>query len=193
MRIACLDYLVGSMDRHWGNFLYDPVSMKCHGIDNGFSFGMATDVDYEKLPHPEGTTDSRRIGHRHDEARSVFDATSSMISVPMEFIKKHPHLMLDKEARGRLGELLKAIQSHGNEASLTKKLFRMLFPNQKIALVEEDLFVKRLQSLAEHGRPPMSEISPYLFPQGMATRGRLEKEEGESAEIQENREARTKI
>lgn len=170
MRIGGLDYLVGSMDRHTGNLLYDPVSMKFHAIDNGMSFGMATDVDDpELLP---------------------VDQMKSLRSIPLEIYRAHPEMTLDKEMHGRLAKLLNALQTGGPEAALTKRLFKMLFPKQEIAVVEEELFIKRLQTMVEHGRPPMEEIAPRLFPIGLMVRGRME-EEPEDPATNQNREAQT--
>lgn len=156
MRIAALDYLVGSSDRHYGNILFDPASKKFHAIDNGLSFGMGRGADMSKL----------------DENIQSF---MHLRSLPIELTMRHTHMILDEEAREQVRHLYQELQTSGVASSITKRLFRMLFPKEPIARVEEQGFMVRLRILAETGRPP-NEVGDELFAGNLLSRHALAEE-----------------
>ncbi|MBD3251140.1 hypothetical protein GF380_01565 [Candidatus Uhrbacteria bacterium] len=148
MRIASLDYLVKSLDRHTNNVLYDEEAQQFHAIDNGGSLGL-----------------NRRT---EDGASKPAD---NYHSVPMEVLSRHPEWQLDEEAMTQLTELKDAVYAYlqkreiqstgsdeGQEMKQITNLFRILYPNPKIAKVEGAQFLARIDRLIKDGRPPVDEL-----------------------------------
>lgn len=156
IRIACLDYLIGSTDRHGGNLLIDPVGQKCIAIDNSYSLGLCKTVEGKsKMLDP-------------------------FVSVPLDIMMMEKDWKLDDEALGELKRIYDSIQEYifmresrkdaeydidkldylsagagkGKEIKYISKLFRMLYGNEKIAKREALKFMDRVEVLITLGRPP---------------------------------------
>lgn len=152
-RLACLDYLVGNMDRHPGNMLYDPVSKKFHGIDNGYAFGMATGLQI-------GDTSS---GSQPKEPGDIpLDPTLPNIkddlgnrnlrSVPIELALGRMGLsQVDQEALAAVAEKL---FPDGEPIPHLQQLFTFLFEEERVAEVELAAFQGRFMHLVKNGTPP---------------------------------------
>ncbi len=178
MRIACLDYLVKSTDRHPGNVLYDPAAKKFYAIDNSLSLGLCK-------------SDEKGESRMLDAYRST----------PLEAIQQHDDWILDDEAVNNIKQLytstlkylelrqirpeldmakLEELSSHeharatgGTEIKFITDLFRQLYGNEKIASREGLEFFQRLEYLIKHRRPPkissggegdqLFEISKHLY------------------------------
>jgi predicted DNA-binding ribbon-helix-helix protein len=170
MRIACLDYLLKSLDRHNENVFYDPATHQFSAIDNGLSMGLAS---------------GEQAGGRPQE-------TDPLRSIPLSVIMQHPGWQLDDEARASLQkfhdsaikyltrreELKKRAQERaasgtitiegigqeideelereesGKEIKYLTKLFRLQYENTAIADREGAEFILRLRKLLKEGRPP---------------------------------------
>ena len=165
MRMACLDYLVKSSDRHVGNMLFDPESKQFTAIDNGYSMGLSEHVETES------------VGAEKSPASRSIDR---YLSIPMEIVKMHPDWELDDEARANLFELQESIKHYlsarekepgsrglgaGKEIKYITKLFRLLYGNEQIAKKEALDFMDRIGRILALGRPPKlpeAELSPRL-------------------------------
>lgn len=158
VRIATLDRLIKSTDRHMGNFLMDPASGEIKGIDNGLSLGLSSKTQ-------EGIKPLRPLR-----------------SFPLEIVNKFPDLKLDaeqlehfksfygdtkeylafKENLGK-GNILEEkareaeMQIKGEKFRYVSKLFRLLHGNEKIAQAEAKEFFKNIAYIIDHGRPEISE------------------------------------
>lgn len=158
VRIATLDRLVKSTDRHRGNFMIDPVSGEIKGIDNGLSLGLSSQTE-------EGVKPLRPLR-----------------SFPMEILNKFPDLKVDdaqiahlksfygdtkeylayKESLGKgsfMEEKAKEaeMQIKGEKFRYISKLFRLLHGNEKIAQAEAKEFFRNIAYVIDHGRPEISE------------------------------------
>lgn len=133
MRIACLDYLIGNMDRHYGNILFDPTSKTFHAIDHGLSFGTA-----------------RHIPMVHSDHVTTF----GLRSFPLEIVTAHPSLKLDERALDQLRAFVEDLKTDTAIQKTIERLFTMLFPDPRVAAVEQKHFLMRLNLLIEYGRPP---------------------------------------
>ena len=158
MRIACLDYLLKSADRHYQNILYDPASHAFSAIDNGYSMGLSWNVEIQ---------DER--GETKKESRPI----DPYKSIPLELINYHPEWQLDEEALAALRHLYEsttnylaarerakteaerqALATQGKEIKYLTSLFRLLHENEKIAAKEALEFMGRLKEVIDNGRPP---------------------------------------
>lgn len=157
MRLACLDYLVKSTDRHPENLLYDAEAEVFYGIDNGRCLSLSG--------KPEG------------KKSKTLDKN---VSVPLSVVQEHPSWRLDEEAHQQAKNLYENVLKYlnykdqlekkessvdkpsGVEAKYLSQLFRVVFKNQKIASREAIEFILRLKHIAEHGRPPYLEPNVEL-------------------------------
>jgi len=168
MRIACLDYLMKSLDRHNENILYDPATQQFSAIDNGLSMGLS----------------QKGVGNKPGEL-------DPLRSIPLSVVLKHANWKLDPEAMASLKqfhdktlaylqrreELLRNAQKRagkplsaeligqeideeiereqgGQEFKYLTKLFRMQYGHEKVAQRECLEFIIRLRQLLQTGRPP---------------------------------------
>lgn len=184
MRIACLDYLVKSHDRHPGNLLYtetydeenDEFRGEFTAIDNGLSLGLS---------------ESRKVTEGGKE-KTVTEPVDAYWSVPMEVVQDHPDWELDDEAVEQLKSIYKATTDYlafrekiiekrkggkpasedlmealeagyqeelermtgGKEIKFVTGLFRFLHDNEKIAQREGLEFFKKIDELIRNRRPP---------------------------------------
>lgn len=97
MRLACMDYLLNSTDRHMNNFLYDPAAHTFKGIDNGYSNGYSHTVD---APGPDGRNRPTNV------------PLDPYLSYPMEIAEQHDDWFLDDEAVNNLKNLFDEIKDH---------------------------------------------------------------------------------
>ncbi|MCA9390824.1 MAG: hypothetical protein KC582_01055 [Candidatus Magasanikbacteria bacterium] len=171
--LACMDWLMGSMDRHHENFFVDPVSGGVHAIDNGLHSGRGRKKDGSII---------RIKGKETSKKRMDADPTVGMRqlrSIPLEILGNNPTLKLSDETRGNLANLYNRILSSdelipgSNKGSAEKlaveKQFKILFPDSHKEASNQFLgFIERLKLLAETGRPP-DEFTKDLFPIGLFT------------------------
>jgi len=183
MRVACLDYLIQSLDRHDNNILYDEAGKKFHAIDNAMSFPLQIRID------------------ANDPSKDTI--ADPMVSYPLEVIDKHPDWKLDAEALEGLKQLHSAIVKYleerprlkaeqkqnpfamqtpealraGKEAKYLTSLFRFLFGNERIAAKEAEAFAIRLTHLIKLGRPP--ELPESVFSRQAKTMFKMQKEASE--------------
>jgi len=172
MRLACMDYLLNSTDRHMNNFLYDPATHTFKGIDNGYSNGYSHMVD---VPGPDGRNQLINV------------PLDPYLSGPMEITEQHDDWFLDDEAVNNLKNLFDEIKNyllfaenkleptaanklprHVREGMAFKALndiFSLLHErtgpdgqikpsSTKIASREVTEFLRRLNHLIVHRRPP---------------------------------------
>lgn len=184
MRIACLDYLVKSHDRHPSNLLYtetydeenDEFRGEFKAIDNGLALGLSR---------------SRKVTEGGTE-KIVTEPVDAYWSVPMEVVQEHPDWELDDEAVEQLKNIydatvdylafrekivekkkggktesedpLQALEADyqqqlermtgGKEIKFITNLFRFLHGNENIAQKEGLEFFKKIDHLIKHRRPP---------------------------------------
>jgi|GEM_PF-1960595 len=153
MRIAVLDYLVKSADRHKGNLMYNKETGEFSGIDNGLSLGL-------EHKFQEETEDGKTI-----EKQEPLDAYRS---IPLEIAARHPNWKLDDEAMDEMKRIYRATQAYlaqresggeasganGKEIKFISSVFRMIYKNEKIAQKEAIGFFQRLKEVIDNGRPP---------------------------------------
>lgn len=85
MRMAVLDYLMGTTDRHGGNILIDEKTGSLKAIDNAYCMGLST---------LKMTKDYRSLGILSE---GQFNNPDPYVSVAMEFAR-HSQMELDEEA-----------------------------------------------------------------------------------------------
>lgn len=168
MRIACLHYLNQATDGHIGNIIVDTSSSggRLKAIDNGLSATLSRKSD------------------KINECGEYEEPMDPYRSAMWEAAAKHQGWTLDKEARENLqgladrlegfkpvlqdildgdfseneiGEKIENASKQGEGAAEFKYLFEMyavLHKNKKIAAKEMSSYIKRLELLAKHGRPP---------------------------------------
>ncbi len=167
IRMACLDYLIRSSDRHFGNFMYDEVSEEFIGIDHGMTMGLSCDEEVDEVD-VDGNVLRTKL-----ENRSM-DVTES---VPMEMVDFREDWYLDDEAHGIMRQLFVDLESYsayvkiknktlemeesvprhvreGDAMSYLMDLFKFQFKHEKIAAKELQHFIERLAYIVQHRRPP---------------------------------------
>ncbi len=152
-RLACLDYLVGNMDRHPGNLLYDPVSRKFHGIDNGYAFGMATGL---RIGDASSGSQPKEMGDipLDPTLANIKDnlGNRNLRSVPIELVLGRMSLsQVDQEALATVAEKL---FPDGEPIPHLQQLFTFLFEEERVAEVELAAFQGRFMHLVKNGTPP---------------------------------------
>lgn len=193
MRVACMDYLLNSLDRNSDNLLYDEQNHQFHAIDNGLTMGLSRTVDPEV--------------RAEEESLKVDYATNNIRSTPLEIIQQHPDWILDDAAVEQLQRfydagvaymklrkeppntnqssmdaasitgLINELSQHeehkrlkrnsGLEVKFLTDLFRFLFQNEKIANKEAAVFLIKIRYLIQHRRPEPLKIGfgdNELFP-----------------------------
>ncbi|MBU0540719.1 hypothetical protein KKD88_00865 [Patescibacteria group bacterium] len=169
IRIACLDYLIKSTDRHCGNILYDPAREKYIAIDNGYSMGLSEIVDKKSRPADPLLTvplellqieqDWKLDDEALEELKRVYEATKEYLALRQNKKSLGRELDLDK-----LDDIPTTV-GKGKEIKYISKLFRTLYGNERIATKEALEFMKRVKKIIDLGRPPQlgpEELS-YLF------------------------------
>jgi hypothetical protein len=177
MRLACLDYLLMSSDRHPNNFFSQPETNTYAAIDNGYALGRSV----KKMVRERDPVTGRWA------EREEYVPVGGFISLPMELTKRDPTWKLDEEARQSLKNMRDAVVSYtaaregrlsaeevaalppdvreGKMAKLLSDTFRFLHErvddkgrvdpdSSKIAALEAHLFIRRVSYLVEHRRPP---------------------------------------
>lgn len=165
MRVACLDYLLQSLDRHPNNLLFDPNNNTFKAIDNGFCMGLSAK---EETRFPDG---------RVETDTTIVD---SIVSVPLEIVDKQADWEIDNELHGRLSAFYESALQYeafkdrmsketdpmalrrmeqekdmiGGEYKFFSKIFRMVHQNENIAKTEAMSFLRRLKHLVDNRRPP---------------------------------------
>ena len=165
-RLAALDWLMGSLDRHRENMLVDPVSGDIHGIDNG-------------LCAPRGRTQEggiARVNTAKERGRLKDPGLVSrqMRSVALEVVFSQQDIVLDPKDRVAMASLLGRLQK-GLEAKSPEDIgaaehyaledaFKLMFPDHLLeALTQMQGFKKRLEYLAKYGRPPEESLKNDVF------------------------------
>lgn len=172
MRLACMDYLINSTDRHLNNLFYDPATQTFSGIDNGYSNGYSRTVN---IPGPDGRSQPTNV------------PVDPYHSYPMEIAEIHEDWFLDDEAVNGLKALFDEIKNHlaflegkmdpaqakdlpprvkeGHAFKALNDTYsllhertgpdgKLLEASKKIAKKEVTEFLRRLNSLIVHRRPP---------------------------------------
>lgn len=180
IRIACLDYLVGSGDRHEKNLMFNKKTQEFIAIDNGYSLGFSRDTQVNHLDKATGEIVSSNVQNAPMEG---------LISVPIELMEKRGDWQLDDEswqamkslydelyasAQSRVGkmsvdeekDMISPIATGGEAAKFLSELFRFQFQNEKVADKEIGHFLERLRYLIENRRPPaMRDRQDFLLRQ----------------------------
>ncbi|MDO8583711.1 MAG: hypothetical protein Q7R83_00860 [bacterium] len=159
MKLAILDYVFGSADRHRANLLTNFSGKKFFGIDNGLSFGF----------------------HRQDEQGNVCAATW-IRSLPYSVVIRHPEWKLKNAAvQERFSDLHDRLLNVLREAHVVnpvdsgsildpevRYLFEVhegLYANleprtrQRVVMGEMQELLSRLRFIARLGRPPVIPVS----------------------------------
>lgn len=163
MRIACLDYLVKSNDRHINNILWNPTTKTFHAIDNGFSLGLSrakseTDPTLEPIT-PFRSAAMELIQKKNDPTWLLDDEATARLKYVYEAMQKYLQIQEDlarlpsSEREPLSRKLIR--NEKGGEAECIVDLFRLLFKNERIADAEIKMFCERLKYLIEHRRPPI--------------------------------------
>jgi hypothetical protein len=182
MRIACLDYILGSLDRHEKNILYDPKTQEFGAIDNGLSGGISREVEHTAA---DGT------------AQTIVETLDPIRSIPLEVVQQIPDWQLDDEAmknvkflyertahqpaaseiqaagaahtegtsESRIGALIE--ETLGEHETYLSDLLRLQYENDKIAHIEAQAMLERIGHVMQHGRPPNMKLGyggGELFP-----------------------------
>ena len=182
-RLAAIDWLMGATDRHFENLMYNPLTGKFTGIDNGLHSARGRGVAVKHLL-PEGVN---MPGAGKDEQFDVHQkkadhipAMRALRSIPLEIVDRQESLVLSDQDRRQLDDLYQAIKRGGPEKKAVGKMFQMMFLDEREANVEMDGFMERLKYLAEHGRPNMEGENFYNI--GYITRSQEKEEERKALE-----------
>lgn len=171
--LACMDWLMGSLDRHEGNFFIDPVSGEVTAIDNGLHSGRGRKADGSiiRMPGSEGKkktmSSDQTLGMRQ------------LRSVPLEILANNSGMRLSDEKRQNLQNLYDRIYSNdelipGSNTGSAEKLaiekqFQILFPDSAKEAGHQMMgYISRLKTLIDTGRPPEA-FKKDLFPIGLFT------------------------
>lgn len=173
--LACMDWLMGSMDRHDRNFMIDPVSGDIHAIDNGLHSGRGRTKDggVLKVGSNAPTKGKKLLNQDNDPTFNM----RALRSVPLEILANNPEMQLSPDAKLRLAKLYNAFKGGvpydeqrpelGSAEKLAiEKMYMTMFPDSKTeALNQLNGFKQRLRLLVEKGRPP--ETTPkHMYPIG---------------------------
>lgn len=171
--LACMDWLMGSLDRHHENFFIDPVSGEVHAIDNGLHSGRGRKADGSIIRMPGSEAKKKTM------STDVTLGMRQLRSVPLEILGNNPGMTLSNETRQNLqnlydrffssDELLPGTNSGSAEKLAIEKQFMVLFPDSPQEAAHQMIgFINRLKTLAETGRPPET-FKKDLFPIGLFT------------------------
>ncbi len=174
-RLATLDWLMGSQDRHFENMFIDPVSGKVTGIDNGLHSGRARDLVIKHGREEYAIEDGKRIKRKSDPTEGM----RQLRSIPLEILGQRPELKLGPKDQEKMGKIYKDIMSGGPQKEVIEQVYKMMFPDRREARVQMGKFIARLKYIADHGRPGLT--STELFPIGALT-----KDQHEESQIREN-------
>jgi hypothetical protein len=152
-RLACLDYLVGSMDRHYGNMLIDPVTMRLYGIDNGLSLGVATDVQFG-TPSAETKATPEQVEQKTLMGSADPSYWHNMRSIPLEVVLRHKEMRLSPHDHEQLKATYDQMFPSEAPSEYMQELFRFVFKDDRIMSVELECFQERMLNLVTDGRPP---------------------------------------
>lgn len=170
MRIATLDYLLKTLDRHPKNIFFDPTTNEFSAIDNGLSQALGRQTT---KTGPDGKTVVENT------------ETNALRSIPLEMVQEQPDWELDEEALSQLTQFydaavqylerektissLQAEGKHihaliedtllplpqGSEAiKYLTELYKLQFGNEKIAKEESLALLKRIKQVIDNRRPP---------------------------------------
>ncbi|MFH1621230.1 MAG: hypothetical protein ABIB04_04050 [Patescibacteria group bacterium] len=170
-RLACLDYLGKSSDRHPNNIRYDDETGHYFGIDNGYSLGLS-----------EKNSD-QSASSTHGMKRVPID---KYLSLPLEIVEQNPTINLSEKDRAKLKQVWDDIKTYlayrkgaldkeeidalpdavknGVAAHAIGDIFRFLHERvdennkvipdtKKIAKQEADDFIAKLYEISQTGRP----------------------------------------
>jgi len=144
IRIAILDYLVKSHDRHNNNIFFD--GQQFHAIDNGLSFGLSQE--------------------KNTAAGKQTESLDPYVSAPMLEMQKHDDWQLDPEALSALRQVHDDIVDYlhqpkddpqaenskgGKTFAYLHDLFGTMFSHKQIATKEFKLFLGRLRNVLQNG------------------------------------------
>jgi hypothetical protein len=172
MRIATLDYLLKTLDRHPKNIFFDPTTNEFSAIDNGLSQALG-----------------RQTTKTGPDGKTIIENTemNALRSIPLEMVQEQPDWELDEEALSHLKEIYdstvqylgkreqrektvsslqaegkhieamieETLQSQGGDAiKYLTELYKLQFGNEKIAKEESLALLKRIKQVIDNRRPP---------------------------------------
>ncbi len=139
MRLACLQYIVQSLDGSESNLRIDHITKKVSSIDNALSLPL--------------------IGMVQDEEGNMIQKSlSKMRSLPIEIIMKHPQWNLDEESLEHLIKLHTVLLTKQAEYTYMVDLMSFIYKNKKIALIQLRGIIDRLGKVISHCRPPTNDF-----------------------------------
>jgi hypothetical protein len=159
-RLATLDWLMGSQDRHFENMFIDPVNGKVTGIDNGLHSGRARGLSIRHGKEETGYVDGKRVRQKSDPT----EAMRQLRSIPLEIMEARPELKLAPKDQKQMQALYEAILNDGPQKEAIEQTYKMMFDDLREAKVQMAKFVARLKYVADNGRPGVT--SSELFPIG---------------------------
>ena len=149
-RVAVMDYLFKSMDRHKDNMIMDTNSFKFHAIDNGASFGLATDPEVANKMEQDPVLAGQRFW-------------TQMRSIPAELMARHKTLTLDQEDWNGIKKFASSLATDKQAEARMRGIFLTVFKHPKIADKEYQKFLERLEDVVAYGRIPEEEFAKGHF------------------------------
>lgn len=159
-RIASLDWLMGSQDRHFENFFIDPATGKMTGIDNGLHSGRARGVEVAHGKTADVYENGAWIKKKSDPTAQM----RQLRSIPLEIMEQNKELKLSSQDQKQMQQLFEMIANRGPQERAVSGMFKAMFENEQEAKVQLGRFMLRLKHLAEHGRPDLK--AGDLYPVG---------------------------
>ncbi|MCE9586428.1 hypothetical protein K8R04_03870 [Candidatus Uhrbacteria bacterium] len=163
-RLATLDWVMGSQDRHFENMFIDPVSGKVTGIDNGLHSGRARDLKIRHGREETVVTEGKRVKQKSDPTEGM----RQLRSIPLEIMNAQQELRLSRKDQEQMKTLYEAILNDGPQKEVIEQTYKMMFDDLREAKVQMAKFVARLKYVADNGRPGVT--SSEVFPIGQFTK-----------------------
>ncbi len=170
-RVATLDWLMGSQDRHFENLFIDPASGKVTGIDNGLICGRARGLEIRHGKPVQVIENGKRVRKKEDPT----EGARILRSIPLEIMNQHQDMKLSPRDQAQMKNLFDSIYNGGPEQEVIWQTFKMMFDDLREAKVQLAKFMIRLKYVADHGRPGVT--SGEIFPIGSLTKDRFEKQQ----------------
>lgn len=143
VRIACLDALLGSLDGHDRNFIFDQASGVISRIDSGSCLSLFGGEHVYLQPEKKGGQPS----YYNEYFRSL----------AIEIVSRHG-LELDPETRSMFQRVYHDIQKDGSpEREHVFDMLRIAFHGSPETVIQWQfsLFMDRLKDIVDHGRPTL--------------------------------------
>lgn len=168
-RLATLDWLMGSQDRHFENMFIDPATGKMKGIDNGLHSGRARGLKIAHGPEEWTMEPGKNTKEKSDPTASI----RQLRSIPLEIMLEQSNLRLSPRDQSQMKKIYDGMLAGGPEKEVIEQTYKMMFPDIREARVQMLQFISRLKYIVDHGRPGLA--SGELFPVGILTMERFRK------------------